>query len=249
MLKKSTIILLAIILSMTISVSSSIATLITLDGVDNAVLWSEDKTKPYLNVWDVTNNNYYYQWKYGDSTNLQWSNMDALTSHLYAESNQNGLNWWLESGGDPFNPVTPIWKSIYLLQGTYEISLADSSAAYNLIDYWGGDQWNAYVQIQTEHGDSFNFGDGSLNFNSENDTLTYYNLYVDGMVIDLLQDTEMYLYINDGNSIDNSGSVTLNIESTPVPEPSTVVLLALGMISLFTWRHKQNKNKAVTQTA
>ena len=233
-------------LLMTISVSNSNATLITLDGVDNAVLSSEDKTKPYLNVWDVTNNNYYYQWKYGDPGSLQWGNMDQLTSHLYA---QDGLTWWLESGGDPFNPVTPIWKSISLAHGTYQISLADSSSAYNLLDYWGDDMWNAYVQISTNHGDSFSFGDGALNFNSENNALTFYNLYVDGMIVDLQQDTEMYLYINDGNSVDNSGSVTLSIEATPVPEPSTVVLLAFGMLSLFTWRHKQNRNKTAIQTA
>ena len=246
MLKKSTIILLAIILSITISASTSIATLITLDGTANAVLWSEDKTKPYLNVWDVTNNNYYYQWKYGDPGSLQWGGMNELTAHLYL---QDGLSWRLESGGDPFNPVTPIWKSISLTQGTYEISLAEGSSAYNMIDYWGGDMWNAYVQIWTDHGDSFNFGEGSLDFNSKNNALAYYNLYVDGMIIDLQQDTELYLYINDGNSVDNSGSVTLNIETTPVPEPSTVILLAFGMLSLFIWRHKQNKNRAATQTA
>ena len=246
MLRKSTIILLAIMLLMTISASSSNAVLITLDGVANAVLSSEDKTKPYLNIFDVTNNSYYYQWKYGDPTSLQWSNMDQLTSHLYAQS---GLTWLLESGGDPFNPVTPIWKSLSLAKGTYDISLADSSSAYNLLDYWGGDMWNAYVQIQTEYGDSFNFGDGAINFTSESNTLTYYNLYVDGMIIDLQQDTEMYLYINDGNSIDNSGSVTLNIEATPVPEPSTVAMLALGMLSLFIWQYKLNKNRAATKTA
>lgn len=233
-------------LLMTISVSSSNAMLITLDGIENAVLWSEDKTKPYLNVWNNTNSTYYSQWKYDGSTSLQWGSLNELVTDL----NTQGFDWWLESGGDPFNsPASEIWKSVSLAKGTYTISLADSSSAYNLIDYWGGNMWNAYVQIWAEYDDSFNFGDGLLNFNSENNALDYYNLYVDGMVIDLQQDTELFFYINDTNSIDNSGSVTLDIETTPVPEPSTVVLLALGMLSLFAWQHKQHKNRAAIQTA
>lgn len=241
MLKKTTLTLLALILLMTISVSSSHAISMTLDGVANAVLWSQDKNKPYLNVWDHNSSSYYYQWKYDGSTSLQWNNMNELVTDL----NNQGVNWWLESGGDPFNsPASTIWKSVSLSQGTYEISLADNSAAYNLVDYWGLDMWNAYVQIWTEYGDSFNFGNGFPSFNSENNALSYYRSSVDGITLNLQKETEVFFYINDNNSIDNSGSVTLDITSTAVPEPSTFVLLAFGMILFFTWQHKQTRHRA-----
>lgn len=212
----------------------------TLDGIENATLWSKDKTKPYLNVWDQNSSSYYYQWEYGSSTSLQWNNMNELVTDL----NNQGVAWYLESGGDPFSPTNKIWKSVSLSQGTYEISLADNSSAYNLLDYWGLDMWNAYVQIWTDYGDSYNFGNGFPAFDSESNALSYYHSSVDGITLNLLQDAEVFFYINDNNSIDNSGSVTLDITGTPVPEPSTFVLLAFGMIIFFTWQHKQNRNRA-----
>ncbi len=238
MYKKSIKILSITILVLGMCVTYSHAVTITLDGIANAVLWSEDKTKTHLNIWNETDMNYYYRWKYDGVTSLQWDNMDALVTDL----NSMPFAWKLESGGDPFNsPDNDIWKSVYLTAGLYNISLTDTSSAYNLIDYWDGDQWNAYVQIWAAYDDSFNFGNGSPYFNSEKDALSFYHANIDGMTIYLQDDTDLFFYINDGNSIDNSGNVSLKITSAPVPEPSTVFMIGLGVALLFFWRQCQNK--------
>lgn len=242
MRNKSTNITILVLVLMLISIPCSYAYKITLDGISNATWWSADKTKTYLNVRNVTDSNYYYQWQYDGSTPLQWSNI----GNMIADLNTKGFDWWLESGGDPFNdPSAVIWKSLYLKKGLYEINLTYDSRAYNLMDYWGDNMWNAYVQIWAGYGDSFNFGEGFTTFGTENDALSYYRTNVNGMRFSLSQDTDLYFYINDYNSIDNSGSVSLDISA--VPEPSTVLLLGMGISLAIIWRHRYMRGKRAVQ--
>lgn len=241
-MKKLTVLFFILILLTVTSIPYSYAFTVTLDGIANAGSSPEGLAETYLNVWDRTNNSYYSQWQYGDPTALQWDNIDNLVADL----NTKGFAWQLESGGDPFNsPADQIWVSHYFDQGYYEINLSDNSSAYNLEDYWGQDSWNAYVQIWAAYDDNFNFGEGSTLFSSEDEALSYYNSSVDGMVVYLQEDTNLFFYINDTNSIDNFGSVTLNITSIkPIPEPATALLLGSGLVLLFVWRKRQNKNEA-----
>ena len=228
-------ILLAVILLLIIPFSYSLAaTTVTLDGVANAGYWADDLSSSYLNVKNLTDSSYYYQWRYGGTDTLRWNNMDDLVTDL----NSQGFSWWLESGGDPFsNTSDPIWTSVYLQKGVYEVSLAQDSAAYNRMGYWGDDHWNAYVQMWTDYGDSFNYGEGSYTYYSEQDTLHFYNASVDGMTITLTEDTNLNLYINDFNSIDNSGGVRLNV--SVVPEPGQVALFIAGALTLGIFRLNQ----------
>lgn len=235
-IKKSIKMLFAVMLLVIISFSYTYASTntITLDGIANAGYWADDLTSTYLYVKDLTDDSYYYQWRYGSLDALRWSGMDELITDLNAQ----GFSWWLESGGDPFNnPSSPIWTSVYLERGLYEISLAPDSSAYNLSAYWDDNNWNAYVQMWAAYGDSFNFGEGSYITNSENDTLNYYRTNVDGMTFSLNDDTYLYFHINDFNSIDNSGSVKLNV--TLVPEPPPVLLLISGAVTLVVFRYRQ----------
>ena len=243
MRKNSIKILLAVIMLLIIPFSySPAATTVTLDSVTNAGYWAEDLSSSYLNVKNLTDSNYYYQWRYGSTDALRWNNMDELVADL----NTQGFSWWLESGGDPFsNTSDQIWTSVFLEKGLYEVSLAPDSQAYNREDYWGNDAWNAYVQMWTDYGDSFNFGEGTYTYGSEQDTLQFYNASVDGMTITLTEDTNLNFYINDYNSIDNSGGVTLNV--AVVPEPGQVALFIAGAFTLVIFRLKQKAKGAVSK--
>lgn len=223
-----------IMLVISFSYSNASATTVTLDGVANSGWWADTLTSSYLYVKNKTTDIYTYQWRYGDPDPLPWNNMSELTTDL----NTQGFDWWLESGGDPFNtPTSPIWTSIYLEKGLYNINLAADSSAYNLSSYWGDNNWNAYVQMYAAYGDSFNFGEGSYISGNANDALDYYHTNVDGMTISLKENTNLYFYINDTNSIDNAGSATLNV--SVVPEPRQVMLFISGGIPLVFWRQRK----------
>ena len=207
---------------------SHASTSVTLDGIENAGYWADDLKSTYLYVKDLADDSYYFQWRYGVNPDpLPWSNLDELVADL----NTKNFNWWLESGGDPFtSPANPIWTSIFLEKGLYDIRLAPDSSAYNLAAYWGTDSWNNYVQIWADYDDSFNFGEGSYIANSASDSLNFYRTNVDGMTISLKENTNLHFFINDWNSVDNAGSVKLNV--SVVPEPGQVLLFISGALPL-----------------
>jgi hypothetical protein len=212
---------------------------IDLDGVLNSG-FASNMPKSYLYVYDLTNSSYAYQWNSGAGA-LPWASRQELVNDLL-DNTLNGAkigDWRVESGGDPFHsPLDLIWKSISLDAGTYALSLTGDSRAYNLSDYaWPNEtgpvpHWNAYVQIFADYGASFNFGEAAPEFiqSTERQALDYYRTFVDGMRIGLAQAAEVYFYINDMNSLDNAGGVSLQIQ--PVPEPETAFLLGGGLLAL-----------------
>jgi hypothetical protein len=223
-----------LLVGISFSYSDASTATVTLDGIANAGYSADDLTSTYFYVKNKTTDSYYYQWRYGSPDALRWSNLNEVVADL----NTKGFDWWLESGGDPFNkPTSPIWTSVHLEKGLYDIKLAPDSAAYNLSSYWGDNKWNNYVQIWADYDDSFNFGEGSNIANSANDSLNYYRTNVDGMTFSLKEDTNLHFYINDTNSTDNSGSVKLNV--SVVPEPGQVLLFISGAFPLVFWHQRK----------
>jgi hypothetical protein len=241
---------------------------IELDGIANAVWWEKYLTDTYLNIADADSGIYYYQWT-ATSGGLPWSDLPALVNDLTDNNRLDSAggipvgDWRIESGGDVFNdPSAEIRKSlgVTLSPGWYELRLTPDSEAYNLNDYiWPNESenplWNAYVQIWADYGglgESFAFGDWSFWQDTEEAALDYYRNCVDGVTIYLAQSADLYFYINDFNSVDNAGSVTLDIQV--VPEPGTLCLLGLGLAFLIgtrRWRKKeagaaQNQDYAVS---
>jgi hypothetical protein len=229
-----------------VGASSARADTISLDAIANAGWYSEDLTRTHLSIRDNDSGGYYYQWSYGNG-NLPWSSLNDLVTDLTDDGILNTLginvgNWLLESGGDVFNhPDSGIYKSMYLPQGWYELTLAPESHAYNLEDFWGGSSWNAYVQIWADYGDIFNFGEGYPLYGTEEDALEYYRNCVDGMRIYLAQSADVYFFINDWNSVDNDGIITLDIQPAPVPEPGTLYLVASGLTFFLARRRWSRK--------
>ncbi len=147
-------------------------------------------------------------------------------------------NWHVESAGDVFNnPANAIWKTLTVSPGTYKLKLTPDSQAYQLNEFlWGNEGnystpiWNAYVQMYVEYNDgsnaSFNFGDWSQAQGTEADVLAlYHSTFIDGMVLNLTKGGTIYFYINDYNSVDNGGSVSLEFDKIcPVPVPGGLVV-------------------------
>jgi hypothetical protein len=216
------------------------AATITLDGKDNAGWYEQDLSGSYLNI--LYDNG---QWTY-DGSNLLWASYDEMISDLsdgYVGDENSGTYWGnytINAGGDVFGSSanTSIYKSIFLTAGNYIISLADYSGVYNRKGYNGGDAWTDYVQI---FGGNINvaFGDGGITYSSENEAYQVYSSLI--IPINITESTELKFYLNDWNSLDNIGEVTLDIQ--PVPEPATLLLLGSGMAAIATrrkFRRKEN---------
>ena len=63
------------------------------------------------------------------------------------------------------------------------------------------------------------------------------------MTITLTEDTNLNFYINDYNSIDNAGGVTLNV--AVVPEPGQVALFITGALTLVIFSLRRKAKRAV----
>ncbi len=207
-----------------------------LDGVANAGWHAYNLDTSYLNIINPENGSYYYHWEYGGTTALTWSTHDELRNDLsdgYLGDSSSGIelqDWAIESSGDVFGTPVPIIQSIELPKGWYEINLVTDSNAYNILSPWDGDgnEWNAYVQFFGDFG-SFSYGNTQQFFDDQQATLDYYSANHDGTTFFLEQDSQLFYFINDINSIDNASSVTLDITSTSVPVPGSFLLLGSGM--------------------
>jgi|WetSurMetagenome_2_1015567.scaffolds.fasta_scaffold41682_2 hypothetical protein len=228
---------------------------VDLDGILNSG-FSANMPNSYLFVKSLgPPETYAYKWNYGDGT-LPWASRQALVDDL-ADGTLNNApgqpsvgSWRVEAGGYPFDSLSqlPIWKSIGLGPGTYALKLTSDSRAYNLSDYaWPGEtsppvpNWNAYVQIYADYGGgpnaSFNFGEAPAFIKpTEAQALAFYRNNVDGKQIQLTQAANVFFYINDNNSIDNAGGVSLEIQSVPVPQ--AVYLLGSGLLGLALIRRR-----------
>jgi hypothetical protein len=230
---------------------TALATVITLDGVANAGWSTDDLTKAHLYIANPdlapTNPAYYdFKWTYGSGP-LPWSSLNNMVTSLLGGQIVGQGNWKIESGGDVFgNPGNPIWKYLNLVAGTYTLNLTPNSHAYDLTAYtWPQEnprhEWNDYVQIlavSPSGSESFSFGGYNGYWQTtESAALQFYRANVDGMEITLPQDSTVYFFINDYNSVDNAGSVSLEIEAVPIP--GSILLLGPGLAWLLASRMRR----------
>lgn len=227
------------------------ATTVTLFGVKNAGWSTEPLGQPYLKILDTGNT---VVWSGGNSDLIAtWTDFAALVEDLNdgyigPASSGTGLGstYTILSGGNVFSATAnDIYETIPLPAGQYTISLDPSSEAYNLkgysdSKYVGDNLWNAYVQMWTSDGQSRSFGGGTTFYGSETDALNVYGTITTSLF--LSEAADLFLYINDYNSLDNTGSVTLNI--LPVPLPAAWLLLASGVGALVGGRRFRKTGSA-----
>ena len=220
----------------------ALAVTVTLDGVANAT-WSANP-RTYLYVWNQSTDISYVHWNYGDKDPLPWTSLTQMAADLSDPSKY--VDWHVESGGNPFSLSSSVFQTLTLPAGVYSLRLAQDSLAYNLQGFqWPGekthqDVWNAYVEIYAVYPDgtgrSFSFG----GFNSFQDTdaaLAFYRQHVDGMQMVLDDPAAVNFYINDYNSLDNTMSVSLEINQVPIP--GTLPLLGSGLVVLLAARRRR----------
>jgi hypothetical protein len=211
---------------------------VTLDAVENAGWWEENLEQSYLKIFDADN---IEVWSGGNSDLMtSWTDFAALVDDLddgyigaAGSGTSLGSTYTIQSGGNVFSAAAPIYTTIRLSAGQYTISLDSDSESYNLkgysdSNYAGDNLWNAYVQMWVPDGQNLAFGDGNTLYGNSAEALSAYDTIT--VSLELFGDTDLNLYINDYNSLDNTGSVTLNIQ--PVPLPAAWLLFGSGMAAL-----------------
>jgi hypothetical protein len=166
----------------------------------------------------------------------QFTNSDEV--YAYAGSHFSiGSTWVLQSAGNAWSSTDKIvGESLENLQaGTYRITPADGAYRYDAFG-WTPDCSNKYwweLHIKVQDGSSeFDYMLGSKD--SQTMATSAFNAVKDQFKdITLTEGGSLSFWIFDGNSIDNDGSLTFNV--TSVPEPSTSLLLTLGL-ALLMWR-------------
>lgn len=239
---KHMIMLLAIVTGTFFFIPNAGAYKLILNSVYNASWWEKDLSKSYLTIFDGNDT---AQYSYVGNDLTDWSGYSDLVTDLsdaWIGDPGAGIevgDYSIHSGGNVFSSYYgTIYKTLSLAAGDYTISLADGSGVYNLLG--GSDEyWNAYVQIFGDLNDAF--GDGAPLFSTEVDAL---NAYSDkNITFTLMEDSYLNFYINDWNSLDNIGDVTLNIQPASIPEPATLLLLSSGMFALAVKRRYRRKGR------
>jgi len=152
----------------------------------------------------------------------------------YASNNSIPSGWSLESAGNIWSDDLIVGESLLGLHaGTYRISPLDGAYQYDSF-VWSDDpkdqKWRWEMHIQARNGQTIN--DYMLgSFDGFNTAVNAFNAasgsYYD---INIAEGSELFFWIWDTNSIDNSGWLSAKI--TQIPEPSMILLLSIGLMAL-----------------
>jgi hypothetical protein len=211
-------------------------TLITLDAREDAGFYPGEeaylKFVDYQNVNNVLLNVY--------QTDPQF----ASASDVYSYAESKGIrNWLLTSAGNIWSSDLIVGESLSGLQaGIYRVSPVDGAYMAYMYDSFGWDRnyrgkywWELHIKgtLAYQNGqivDNLYYMLGSYDGQTSADLALQAVL---GSFIDipLAEGGALSFWIWDWNSIDNSGGLSFNV--TPIPEPSTLTLLGIGMLFLI----------------
>jgi hypothetical protein len=179
----------------------------------------------------------------------RWTSSTEVKS--YAGDPQNNIPgaWFLQSAGN-------IWSSDTIVgdpftadhAGVYRISPVEGAFQYDSF-IWSGvaGKWLWQLQIYAVGDVNYTLGSDVLYDTAALALKANLGKYID---ITLAEGGELIFWIADGkldgnpserNTIDNSGSLTFDVATAPIPEPSTLILVGTGLFFLAR-RFRRSKN-------
>jgi hypothetical protein len=168
------------------------------------------------------------------------------SADVYAYAYATGISdWMLQSAGNIWSSDLIVGESLMdLPAGTYRVSVPDGvSNAYEYDSFGWSDykeQWSWGLYIRADK--AYKYGQIVDSFYDMLGSTTPYSSAdlafqaVQGSYIDitLAEGGSLNFWIWDWDSIDNSGGISFNV--TSVPEPSTFMLLTIGLLPSLLWR-------------
>lgn len=181
----------------------------------------------------------------GPATDPDWThytplyNGDPHSVDTYAYNAGIPRSWVLQSAGNVWSSDTTVGESLTGLHaGTYRVSPIGSAFEYSFSD--GVPPYNKFWwQLSVLAHDVYVNGQLESDYSAIVGSTTPYDTAADAlqanmgnyMDFKMAEGGSLTFWIYDWNSIDNSGSLTFNV--APVPEPSTFLLLTVGLAFLI----------------
>lgn len=206
---------------------------ITLDAKDDA--GQNPGESPYL--YFLSGSTKYYgpgtdpSWTHYNSANE--SDKKSVNNYAYYDAKITG-SWRLESAGNIWSSDNIVGESLNNLHaGTYRISPDPNSDAYMYSfpdnkEYSGRYWWELHIEAKQGDVTSYMLGSNQSQTSADSALQAVLGQYID---ISIAEGGSLSFWIWDWNSIDNSGSLKFNV--TSVPEPSTLLLLSIGLFFLM----------------
>ncbi|MGZ3636188.1 MAG: PEP-CTERM sorting domain-containing protein [Syntrophales bacterium] len=226
-----------VLLSLGITNGLAYGTTFTIDARDDAGLYPAEPV--YL---QFVSNGINYP---GPATDPGWThytplyNGDPHSVDTYAYNAGISSPWVLQSAGNVWSPDTTVGESLTGLHaGTYRVSPIGSAFEYSFSD--GVPPYNKFWwQLSVLGHDVYVNGQLESDYSAIVGSTTPYDTAADAlqanmgnyMDFKMAEGGSLTFWIYDWNSIDNSGSLTFNV--APVPEPSTFLLLTVGLAFLI----------------